>query len=69
MGYNGPSAPKKYDVILWLRSTPEEVEIEAAEIAEPTPNKKRKGEEAPLLTSKRPAKGSKRAHGWGLLKP
>lgn len=68
MGYEGPSAPKKYDVILWLRSTPEEAEIEAAEIAEPTPNKKRKGEEAPQPVSKRPAKGSKRAHGWGLLK-
>jgi hypothetical protein len=36
MGYQGPS--KKYEVILWLRTTPEEAGIEVARVAEPTPN-------------------------------
>ena len=69
MGYQGPS--RKYDVIVWLRSTPEESEIVVAEVAEPTPNKismKRKAEEAGQPVSKRPAKGSKRPHGWDVLK-
>jgi hypothetical protein len=56
MGYQGPS--KKYEVIVWLRSTPEDAEIEIAEVAEPTPNKK---DEAELKISKRYAKGSRRA--------
>lgn len=55
MGYQGPS--KKYDVIVWLRATPEDAEVEVAEVAEPTPNKKR---EAKLAVSKRHAKGSTR---------
>jgi hypothetical protein len=62
MGYQGSS--KKYDVIVWLRSTPEEAE---AEVAEHTPDKKREGEELAQPVSKRPAKGSKRPHGWNLL--
>ena len=66
MGYQGSS--KKYDVIVWLRSTPEDADAEVAEIAEPTPNKKRMAEEAAHHVSKRPAKGSKRPHGWDLLK-
>ena len=56
MGYQGPS--KKYEVIVWLRSTPEDAEIEIAEVAEPTPNKK---DETELKISKRYAKGSRRA--------
>ena len=69
MGYQGPS--RKYDVIVWLRSTPEESEVGVAEVAEPTPNKipmKRKVEEAAQPVSKRSAKGSKRPHGWAVLK-
>ncbi|KAG0650812.1 hypothetical protein D0Z07_2672 [Hyphodiscus hymeniophilus] len=69
MGYQGSS--KKYDVIVWLRSTPEDAEAEAIQIAKPTPNKKsrkRKTEEAPLPVSKRPAKGSRRPYGWHTLK-
>ncbi len=56
MGYQGPS--KKYEVIVWLRSTPVDAEIEIAELAEPTPNKR---DEAELKVSKRYAKGSGRA--------
>jgi hypothetical protein len=56
MGYQGSS--KKYDVIVWLRSTPEDAEVEVTEVAEPTPNKKR---DAKLVVSKRHAKGSTRA--------
>ena len=63
MGYQGSS--KKYDVIVWLRTTPEDAEV--TEVAEPTPNKKHKAEEAPESISNRPAKGSKRPHGWNLL--
>jgi hypothetical protein len=56
MGYLGAS--RKYEAILWLRHTPEDAEVEVAEVAEPTPNKKR---EVKLVVSKRHAKGSKRA--------
>jgi hypothetical protein len=56
MGYQGSS--KKYDVIVWLRSTPEDAEVEVTQVAEPTPNKKR---DAKLAVSKRHAKGSRRA--------
>lgn len=66
MGYQGST--KKYDVILWLRSTPEESDAVVAEVAKPTPNKnplKRKAEDIVVKSiSKRPAKGSKRPHGW-----
>lgn len=75
MGYQGSS--KKYDVIVWLRTTPEDCEVEVAEIAVPTPNKKivvsvpekslkrRRAEEGVgRAVSKRPAKGSKRPNGW-----
>jgi hypothetical protein len=62
MGYQGSS--KKYDVIVWLRSTPEEAELVVNNIADATPNKKRKPGQAPLKVSKRPAKGSKRPNGW-----
>jgi hypothetical protein len=66
MGYQGSS--KKYDVILWLRTTPEESEAEVTDqIAQPAPNKgpkKRKTESEDKEVSKRPAKGSKRPHGW-----
>jgi hypothetical protein len=66
MGYQGST--KKYDVIVWLRSTPEESDAVVAEVAKPTPNKnplKRKLEETVVKSvSKRPAKGSKRPHGW-----
>ncbi len=55
MGYQGPS--RKYDVILWLRYTPEDAEFEVAEVAEPTPNKKLEARQA---VSKRHAKGSRR---------
>lgn len=64
MGYQGPSkgSAKKYDVILWLRTTSEESEIEVApNVAEPTPNKravKRKMDEADKHISKRRAKGT-----------
>jgi hypothetical protein len=66
MGYQGPSS-KKYDVIVWLRSTPEGSEVEVAEVTEPTPNlnpPRRKVGEGAQPVSKRPAKGSKRPHGW-----
>ena len=66
MGYQGSSS-KKYDVIVWLRSTPEDSEVEVAEVMEPTPNlnpPRRKAEEGARPVSKRPAKGSKRPHGW-----
>lgn len=54
MGYEGHGGPanaaiKKYDVICWLRETPEGAELEVGEVAEPTPNKrkrKRKGKVA-----------------------
>jgi hypothetical protein len=66
MGYEG--SPKKYDVILWLRTTPEQSEVEVTDqVAQPTPNKrpkKRKAKNEPEDVSKRPAKGSKRPHGW-----
>jgi hypothetical protein len=55
MGYQGPS--RKYDVIVWLRYTPEDAEFEVAEVAEPTPNKKLEAKQA---VSKRHAKGSRR---------
>jgi len=66
MGYKG--SVKKYDVIVWLRSTPEDLEIR--EVAEPTPNEvvKRKvvenEEEGGLrpVHSKRYAKGSTRSN-------
>jgi len=70
MGYQGPSAPKKYEVIVWLRSTPEEAEVEVAEVAEPTPNKmckKRNAEDDAPPVSNRPAKGSRRPGGWRTL--
>ncbi len=75
IGYEGPS--RKYDVIVWLRTTPEEVDAEIKEIAEPTPNEKPvdplkrrlsgeggEGGELSKLKSKRPAKGSRRPNGW-----
>ncbi|TVY40023.1 hypothetical protein LSUB1_G004055 [Lachnellula subtilissima] len=63
LGYEGPS--KKYDVIVWLRSIPEGAEDNVLEeVAEPTPNKRKAQEELPDSASKRPAKGSKRRHGW-----
>jgi len=66
MGYEGSS--KKYDVILWLRTTPEDFEAEAKDqIAQPTPNKRPKKRDADSEArniSKRPAKGLKRPHGW-----
>ena len=37
MGYQGPS--RKYEAIVWLRSTVEESEAGGTEVAEPTPNK------------------------------
>lgn len=66
MGYQGPS--RKYEAIVWLRSTAEDAEVEV--VAEPTPNKavKRKAEEPSRPVSKRPAKGSKRPNGWDVLK-
>jgi hypothetical protein len=69
MGYQGPS--RKYEVIVWLRSTPEESEVGVTKVAEPTPNKipmKREGEKAAQPVSKRSAKGSKRPQGWDVLK-
>jgi len=64
MGYGGSS--RKYETIVWLRSTPEDAEVEVEEVVEePTPNKKRKAEgKNTQQVSKRPAKGSKRPHGW-----
>jgi hypothetical protein len=67
MGYEGPS--RKYEVIVWLRSTPENAEAKVTEVAQPTPNKnplKRKAEAVPQRVSKRPAKGSKRPRRWGI---
>ena len=67
MGYQGRS--RKYDVIVWLRSTLEDCEVEVTKIAEPTPNQnpaKRKAKGATQPVSKRPAKGSKRPFGWHL---
>lgn len=65
MGYQGPS--RKYEVIVWLRTTSEDSEVK--EIAEPTPNKKkRRTEDATPPVSKRHAKGSRRPDGWDLLK-
>ncbi|KAI9049540.1 hypothetical protein LZ554_006568 [Drepanopeziza brunnea f. sp. 'monogermtubi'] len=68
IGYEGSS--KKYDVILWLRNTPEEVDGETEHVAAPTDNKaaneeKRKPEGEPVKTqSMRPAEGSMRPGGW-----
>jgi hypothetical protein len=58
MGYQGPS--KKYEVILWLRTTPEEAEVEVARVAEPTPNSNpsKRGTGEMKQVSKRRAKGS-----------
>lgn len=66
MGYDG-SSTKKYDVIVWLRTTPEDAEAWTAHVAEPTANRPLKraaaaGASAPI--SKRPAKGSHRPGGW-----
>lgn len=67
MGYEGRST-KKYDVIVWLRSTPEEAETWAAHVAEPTATKPLKrradGTLEDMPVSKRPAKGSRRPGGW-----
>jgi len=60
MGYQGPS--RKYEVILWLRST--DAEFEVVQIAKPTPNHnpaKRKAQGVVQPASKRHAKGSKRS--------
>lgn len=70
MEYQGPS--RKYETIVWLRSTPEASEVDVTGIAEPTPNK-RKAAETELPLSNRHAKGSKRPHkkapdGWASLK-
>ncbi|PVH85456.1 hypothetical protein DL98DRAFT_45964 [Cadophora sp. DSE1049] len=66
LGYQGRST--KYEVIVWLRTTAEEVHVEVKEIKEPTPNKKPKKRMAEGVpgkeVSKRPAKGSKRPNGW-----
>lgn len=79
MGFEGGgAATKKYDVIVWLRSTTEAAEEEVARVAEPTPVNgsavKRKrtaqaaedggniSDETPV--SRRPAKGSRRPRGW-----
>lgn len=77
MGFEGGgAATKKYDVIVWLRSTTEEAEEEVARVAEPTPvsrsavKRKRttaaedKGEAVETSVSRRPAKGSRRPRGW-----
>jgi hypothetical protein len=56
---------------VWLRATQEDSEFVIAEVAEPPSKKKpvkRKVEEAPPPVSKRPAKGSKRPHGWDAVK-
>lgn len=80
LGYEGAST-KKYDVIVWLRSTPEDVDAWVANVAEPTPVAKppppssHKGTAGAVVAggnrvSKRPAKGSQRPVGWnrkGLL--
>ena len=65
MGYQGPS--KKYEVILWLRTTPEEAEVEVARVAEPTPNSNpgKRGTGKTKQVSKRRAKGSTYTNeGW-----
>jgi hypothetical protein len=65
MGYQGPS--KKYEVILWLRTTPEEAEVEVARVAEPTPNSNpsKTGAGKTKQVSKRRAKGSTYTNeGW-----
>ncbi|TVY42543.1 hypothetical protein LOCC1_G005469 [Lachnellula occidentalis] len=62
MGYQGPT--KKYDIIVWLRTTPEEAENKVQKVAESTSNKRKAQEEPPESVSKRPAKGSRRPHGW-----
>lgn len=68
IGYKGGS--KKYEVILWMRGVPEDLDLEIQNVAEPTNNKmaregKRKasGDEN-RMKSKRPAKGSTRPGGW-----
>jgi len=38
MGYEGSASTKKYDVIVWLRTTTADIDIELPEVAEPTPN-------------------------------
>lgn len=69
MGYAGAST-KKHDVIVWLRSTPEDADAWVANVAEPTPvgkPPKRKADGAgagAARVSKRPAKGSQRPTGW-----
>ncbi|CAN8097142.1 unnamed protein product [Discula destructiva] len=66
MGYDG-SSTKKYDVLVWLRSTPEEAEAWAAHVAEPSPAAKppgRTADRSPGGVSQRPAKGSRRPGGW-----
>lgn len=67
MGYEGGST-KKYDVLVWLRSTPEDAEAWAAHVAEPTAVRplKRMADGTPgaAPVSKRPAKGSQRPGGW-----
>lgn len=70
MGYKGPPNPKKYDVILWLRNTPEDAEV-GVNVAEPTPNtrsSKRAAEDVAQSVSKRQAKGSKKPHTKGKLR-
>lgn len=74
IGYEGSS--KKYHVILWLRNTPEEVDVEIGHVAEPTDNRaanhgsKRRAEgEAARTKSKRLAKGTVRPEGWQAVGP
>lgn len=68
LGYEGTST-KKYDVIVWLRSIPEDADAWVATVAEPTPvakppsNRRAVGAAANRV-SKRPAKGSQRPVGW-----
>lgn len=54
MGYCSAST-KKYDVIVWLRSTPEDAEVLTAHVAVPS---------APAGASQRPARESRRPGGW-----
>ena len=71
MGYQGAASTKKYDVIVWLRTTSADIDIELPEIAEPTPNtvpRKHARVESAIPVSNRPAKGSKRSNGWDILK-
>lgn len=67
MGYDGEST-KKYDIIVWLRSTPEDAEVWTAHVAPPSatvpPKRKADGAPVPPPASKRPAKGSHRPPGW-----